>query len=151
MAVLRASGSPEGPQVLWDAWQAGKLSVADLRGVIPQIWAYTDWPECVIGADRWTSLFREAGLLVVPTYLPQPTVPLTLYRGATEVRSRGMAWSLEKSKAQEFQERYTKLGKTAHVYTVTVEPADVLAVFELRGEHEVIVNTAALNDPERCA
>jgi hypothetical protein len=146
-----ASGSPKGPKQLWDAWQAGDLTVPDLHVLIPQVWAYTDWPECAIGAIHWTVLFRTTGFIAVPTTLPAPTAPLTLFRGASEKRSLGMAWSQVAAKAGQFQERYNKLGQEAHLYTATVQPKDVLAVFGLRGEYEVIVDPQSLTEVERSA
>ena len=99
-----ASGSPEGPGRLWNAWQAGDLTPSDLHAVIPQVWAYTDWPECAIGADRWTALFRATGFIAVPTTLTAPIAPLILYRGSSEKRSLDMAWSQVATKASQFQE-----------------------------------------------
>jgi hypothetical protein len=149
--LSRASGSPEGPQLLWDDWQAGKLTPADLREVIPLVWPYMDWPEAVIGADRWTPMFLAAGFIAVPDTLTAPTTTLTLYRGTTEDRARSMAWSWDKVKAEQFRERYCKQGKDAHLYTTTVEPSTVLALFNLRGEREAIVNPQLLADVKRCA
>ncbi|MFI9273971.1 hypothetical protein ACIGXM_25170 [Kitasatospora sp. NPDC052896] len=145
-----ASGTLDGPQLLWDTYESGQLTAPDLHDVIPDIWTRHDWPECAIGADRWITLFRTAGFVALPTNLAAPTAPLAVYRGATEDRARGMAWSWERYKAEEFQQRYTKLGRTTHLYTATIQPADVLAVFGTRGEHEVVVDSRQLARIKRC-
>jgi hypothetical protein len=146
----RASGSPDGPQLLWDAFQAGQLTESDPREVIPLIWAYMDWPEAAIGAPRWTTLFRAAGFFTVPTTLAAPTQPITLYRGTTENRARSMAWSWGKTKAEQFRDRYRKQRKDAHLYTTTVDPDGVLALFNFRGEREAIVDPQFLTAVDRC-
>ena len=51
----------DGPRALYDAWAGGQISDCDLRPLIPDTWLYVDWPERVIGADKWVRLFRAAG------------------------------------------------------------------------------------------
>jgi hypothetical protein len=63
---------PRGPQVLYDSWAAGKVSDADLPGLIPDTWLYFDWPEQVIGADKWIAMFRAAGFVSIPYGQPRP-------------------------------------------------------------------------------
>jgi hypothetical protein len=47
----------EGPRILFDAWATGQVSDLDLRGLIPDIWLYVDWPERTIGAVKWVQMF----------------------------------------------------------------------------------------------
>jgi hypothetical protein len=108
----------------------GALSNTDLRELLPTCWAYIDWPEEVIGAALWVPMFRAAGMLIVPTTGPRPDRPVDSVPRAPERRRMGMAWTLPRAKAVEYQVRYERRFETepAHLYRFTVEPSDVLAV-----------------------
>ena len=67
-----------GPRVLYDAWADGQISDCDLRPLIPDTWLYVDWPERVIGADKWVQLFRAAGFLSIPYGLFRPDSAMTV-------------------------------------------------------------------------
>jgi len=54
------------------------------------------------------------------------------------------------SPARHFRLRCERLGETALVYTTTVQPGAVLALFGSRAEHEVVVDPDALGRIERC-
>lgn len=113
-------GQPHGPQRLFDAWATGEILDADLRGLIPGTWTRCDQPEQIIGASCWVTLFRAASLLVLPTDLPLPTYPLTIYRAAPEARRHGMAWALDIQIADYFRRRCEQFHETAVVYQATV-------------------------------
>lgn len=125
------------------AWSNHEVSDNDLSCLIPDLWVYhCDWPECMIGADRWVPMFRAAGFLRVPTNLTVPSGPLDLYRGASPDRSRGMAWSLSAAEAEQFRKRHGP-GVTA-VFHTTAQLTDMLAKFQRPGLAEEVVL-----DPER--
>jgi hypothetical protein len=88
-----------GPQVLYDAWAGGQISDRDLRPVIPDTWLYVDWPERVIGADKWVRLFRAAGFLTIPYGLSRPDSAMTVFRDATANRWSGMSWTTDVRRA----------------------------------------------------
>jgi hypothetical protein len=141
-------GRPDGPKILFDAWMAGDVSDGDLRGLIPDAWMRSgnDQPEQVIATHAWVTMFRAAGFVSQPTSLIAPVDALTVYRGAPEQRSAGMAWSVSIVKAEEFRQRCTKFNETALLYAATVEPAAVLGLFGGRAEQEVVVDPQFLTD-----
>ncbi len=143
-------GRPDGPRVLYDAWATGKISARDLRSMIADVWLRTDQAAQVIDAQRWVGMFRAAGFVSQPTHLLAPTRPLTVYRGAPEHRSRAMAWTLSAETGGHSRLRCERLGEMAFVYTTTVQPEAVLALFASRAEHEVVVDPEALGTIERC-
>ena len=75
-----------GPQILYDAWDAGRIADEDLRELIPETWLYVDWPERIIGTDNWVRLFRAAGFLTIPYGLTRPTSAVTVYRVPASAR-----------------------------------------------------------------
>jgi hypothetical protein len=136
-----------GPRILYDAWVAGEVSDLDLRGLVPDTWLYMDWPERVIGAAKWTRMFRASGFLSIPYELPRPAIPLTVYRGASAERRAGMSWTEDVERADQFRQRHSWHAPTA-IYRTEVSPAAVLARLERPGEGppEVVVDPAMLTD-----
>jgi hypothetical protein len=66
---------------------------------------------------------------------PNPAGPLSIYRGATRGRARGMAWTTDPDKARWFADRFSGLAgqgpfRAAHVYTVTAPPAAILCIVD---------------------
>ena len=53
------------PERLWDQFDAGHLTVDDLRELLPPAWMYREGPEQVIGWSKWVAMFRTAGVLMV--------------------------------------------------------------------------------------
>lgn len=92
-----------------------------------------DWPERIIGAANWVQLFRAAGFLTIPYGLPQPSIAMTLYRGATPERRSGMSWTPDITRADQFRQRHSWHGPTA-VYKTVVMPEAILALLERKGE-----------------
>jgi TniQ len=99
-----------------------------------------DQPEQVIGTQDWVAMFRAAGFVSQPTSLIAPVDTLTIYRGAPEQRSRGMAWSTDIITAERHRQRCEQFNETALLYTATVQPSAVLALFHSRREEEVVLN-----------
>jgi hypothetical protein len=133
-----------GPQILYDAWAAGRISDGDLRELIPDAWLYVDWPERIIGANKWVRLFQAAGFFTIPYGLTRPAEAVTVYRGASSERRAGMSWTTDISRADQFRQRHSWYAPTA-VYRTVATPEAVLALLERRGEGppEVVV------DPQR--
>ncbi|HEU5469087.1 MAG TPA: hypothetical protein VFV67_00425 [Actinophytocola sp.] len=141
-------GHPDGPRVLFHAWTAGVVSDRDLRGLIPDAWIRSgnDQPEQVIGTQHWVAMFRTAGFVSQPTSLIAPVDTVTVYRGAPEQRSRGMAWSTNINAAEQHRQRCEKFNETALLYTATIEPRGVLALFRSHREDEVVLDPQFLID-----
>jgi hypothetical protein len=134
-----------GPRVLYDAWFGGQISDCDLRPLIPDTWLYVDWPERVIGADKWVQLFRAAGFLCIPYGLSRPDSAMTVFRGATAERWSGMSWTTDIGRADQFRQRHSWHAPTA-IYRTVAAPDAVLALLERRGEGppEVVVDPRML-------
>jgi hypothetical protein len=135
----------DGPRALYDAWAGGQISDCDLRPLIPDTWLYVDWPERVIGADKWVQLFRAAGFLTIPYGLSRPDSAMTVFRGATADRRSGMSWTTDVRRAHQFRQRHSWHTPTA-IYRTVAPPDAVLALLERRGEGppEVVVDPRML-------
>lgn len=134
-----------GRRILYDAWTARQIANADLRGLIPDTWLYVDWPERIIGADKWVQLFRAAGFLTIPYGLSQPASAITVFRGATAERRVGMSWTPDVNRARQFCQRHS-WHAPATIYRTVVMPEAVLALLERKGESppEVVVDPRML-------
>lgn len=92
---------------------------------------------------------------------PKPAEPLTIYRGATPHRARGMSWTTDPDKARwftEYREGRSSSTRPAYVYTVVAPPDAVLADVDAleggeggRGEHEIVVDPRRLPKVRRLA
>jgi hypothetical protein len=110
-----------GPRVLYNAWVGGQISSCDLRALIPDTWLYLDWPERVIGADKWVRLFRAAGFVSIPYGLSRPDTAMTVFRGATAERRSGMSWTTDVGRADQFRQRHSWHAPTA-IYRTVASP-----------------------------
>jgi hypothetical protein len=107
-------------------------------------WAWTDaeWPEMYMDTDLWLDYFREVGFVEDHHLGTPPTSPLVLWRGATEVRMDGMAWTERPEVANWFAKRWRGIEQEepVKVYRLEVYPEDVLAHFTGRNEAEWLVD-----------
>lgn len=127
-------GTPNGAEPLYTAWTTGEITVAGLRDPSP---------ETVIGAPAWVAMFRAAGQLLRPTNHPTLDNPLTIYRGTLPTCRRGMAWTTQRTKAEQFRVRRELAEHTpAFVYRATVPLDAVLGAFNTRGEYEIVIDPA---------
>jgi hypothetical protein len=140
----------DGPRVLYDAWSTGRVCDCDLRALIPDTWLYVDWPERIVGADKWVRLFRTTGFLAIPYGLSCPSTPIAVFRGATAERRAGMSWTTDIGRADQFRQRHSWHAPTA-IYRTVVKPGAVLALLERRGEGppEVVVDPHMLTGIEQ--
>ena len=152
------AGRNHAPAMLFDWFYGGRLLREDMCAVVIAVWTSAEFPQDVLTVDQWCRFFAMADY-------PKPSGPLTLYRGATKGRARGMAWTSDRNKAQWFADRFARFatGKQddrfgpAYVYTVATPPGAVLAVADKilaeggRGEREVIVDPRLLPKVRRVA
>jgi hypothetical protein len=143
-ALFRA-GSHNGPAMLYDWWQEGEITTAELRELILGVWSGADWPLLSLDEGTWIEWFEETGF-VSDSGCEKPSEPVTVYRGASIASAgRGMSWTFEIDRARWFAERELLVGHgPAGVYEVVVPPTYLLAIVERErpGEAEAIVDPA---------
>jgi hypothetical protein len=126
-----------------------------MAAVVANVWKAAEFRQGHLGIDSWVMFFRMADY-------PRPQLPLTLYRGTTKGRTRGMAWTTDPDKARWFAERFNGfvgdpagLFRTAFAYIVVAPPDAALADIDSilpsggRGEHEVVVDPRLLPRVQR--
>lgn len=132
----------EGAKFLYKAWKLGHVTDEALRHVILDAWKHS-WPTFAVREQGWLEMFSATGF-VGSGDTPQPTEPLTIYRGAElSTNGYGMSWSLIREIAEDHAEMQllSKSVFAAGVFEVTIPPDAVLAMaVEDAGEDEVIVN-----------
>lgn len=130
---------------------------------LAQFWTGEDHPEWRFGADFWVWKFRNVGYTFdAPDVTERPTEPLTIYRGSTWGRRRGMSWTTDLELAFWYAGRFdprrggptlrdvfkgTRIPadrRPGHVFAATIEPQGILARIEDGLEAEVVVDPAYL-------
>ncbi len=144
-AFERASllvGRNNGPALLRVWYHLGALTDADLPPVVADVWSSAEWPTQSLTVREWVRFFRLAAY-------PAPARPLTVYRGTTAGRRRGMSWTTDLEQARLFADAFVLMGRIAEVVSVIAPPEAVLAAMdevepEGRKEHEVVVDPGLL-------
>jgi hypothetical protein len=143
--VLLLYHGNEGAKFLHQAWRLGHVSDEALRHVILEAWKHS-WPMFALRQRDWLAMFSATGFVSQGT--PQPTEPLTIYRGAElSTNGYGMSWSLLRGIAEDHAEMQmmSKSVFATGVFEVTVDADAVLAmIVEDAGEDEAIVNPKCL-------
>jgi hypothetical protein len=139
--VLLMYHGNEGARFLYQAWRRGYVTDEVLRHVILEAWKHS-WPMFALRQRDWLAMFSATGFVSLGT--PQPTEPLTLYRGAElSTNGHGMSWSLLRGIAEDHAEMQmmSKSAFATGVFEVTVAADAVLAmIVEDAGEDEVIID-----------
>ncbi|EJL6615470.1 hypothetical protein [Vibrio cholerae] len=123
---------------LIDCWQSGKSFKEGNHFM--QAWRQIDWVEQGLDGDEseycWSSELPEEMLSkLLPlisddlTILPET---LTLYRGGD---LNGFSWTTDFKTAEEFAD-----ATTGHIHTLIINKEHILAVFNSRGEYEVVIH-----------
>jgi uncharacterized protein len=131
----------EAARFLYKSWRLELVTDETLRDVILEAWK-SSWPMFALRQRDWLLMFSATGFVSSGT--PQPTDPLTIYRGAElKTHGYGMSWSLFRGIAEQHVEMQmmSLSGFAAGVFEATVPADAVLAmIVEDAGEDEVIVN-----------
>jgi hypothetical protein len=118
--ALRSPIAVGGPPLILDIWSDLKRGGADTR--------------------TWVGMFKMTGF--VSDGQPQPTSPITVYRGGGHWRR--MSWTTNIECAHHFAE-WTSGDRTEQlVFQADVAPTSILGICDDRGEGEVIVNPYCL-------
>ncbi len=151
-------GRDGNPAMLVDLRAEGLIPADVLPVAVSEAWERAEFPEAALDPDEWTELFRECGYVVNGERSDPPAGPLTLYRGATEERRGGMAWTDDVGTARWFAERFGRFAGVGEfvqcrVWVATFQPVDLLARIHApgdgRGEHEYVIDweAAGWSDP----
>jgi hypothetical protein len=119
------------------------LTLHELRAVLPGVWSMAEFPSQLLTLRGWVEPFRTAGFVSEPAGLAPPTEPLTIYRGTTLGRRRGLSWTTDRATAQWFANRFALADFEAFVFTTIVEPRTVLRSAR-PPESEVVVDQLRL-------
>jgi hypothetical protein len=130
------------PQRVHRASQANELTQADMAEVIHYVWTRDDNAAWLVVSTEWVKMFRASGLIVRRADQTLPHFPL-LYRGTTDDRKRGMAWTREIDTTRDFQSRYKQRDEDAHVCRTFAQQHAVVAMFNTRTEAEIVLTQLA--------
>jgi len=130
------------PFLTW--WEQDLLPTPLLREVLMGVWTMV--PTGQIDTRTWVAMFRMIGFVTEPPGLDRPNRPLTLWRGSTRNGWNRLAWTSDRAMAAWFAWRVPRTTSARYgcLFEATVEPSQVLARAEERGESEVIVDPAGL-------
>lgn len=157
--ALNRIGRVDRPALLFDLYYSRSLTPEALPGLVVDVWTGAEWPATSLPRSTWIDWFRKAAY-------PPPDEPLVIYRGAPPEYARRMSWTTNRDKAEWFADRWTLVKGNrgappapgvAHVYTVTAEPAAILADVDAiegdggRREAEIIVDPSMLGRLRRVA
>jgi hypothetical protein len=126
---------------------APHMTTDELRACLTDIWTSCDgciWPN----RRAAVAYLRSAGYV---GELPQPTEPLTLYRGVFTSRHRlGISWSTSIDTARYFVRPGGRgPNRGGFVYCAVAPPEAVLAGFSDRSESEYVIDPALLRSVHR--
>ena len=128
-------------RVLFTSTIEGRVSIPELRDVLPDVWTLCEFPTRQRSA--WLTLFEIVGYVSDTEEALEGD--LRVFRGwCRPPEARGMSWTLDIEKARWFAHRCAPLGGRARVYEATVQAADVLGYFTERGESEIVVSPRSL-------
>lgn len=127
------------------------LSLNDYSSFLGSMWTIVEFPNVDdnIPPQEFIRIFRMADKSLLMNdeerrlYLALPD-EMTVYRG---IRGRGslkaLSWTTDIEQAEWFAKRWDKKGK---VYFAKIRKEDVLAVFNSRGESELVIEFAKIKD-----
>lgn len=139
-------GCEEAPDLLLDLHRHKCLDLTAHPGIVAEAWSATEYPETRISSAKWLNLFRRVGYTHDGRPAAPPTGPVTLYRGCSPFRERGMSWTTSLAVAQRFatDPMHARLGGC--VYSFDAPPRALLAyIHEIgRQESEYVVSNRFL-------
>ena len=143
--VAARAGRNDLPALLVD--NLHRMPLAEIRRGVSAAWRMAEWPEPHLGTASWIALFDGCEYMVDGEPASRTDLPdvLTLYRGASAERMRGLSWTASLDQARWFANRFRQ---HLPVYEVQVFRSHVLARLTTRGEDEYIVDTLDLHDDE---
>lgn len=145
-AVCGTAGRVYAPWLTDLLQAAGLLEPQAVTAGVPAAWSVCEFPEfgSAVGRRRWLGMFAAAGFTVDGEPADRPHGTVTLYRGATHARRRGMSWSSDLDVARHFAGGALPGRMPGQVYRLEAPWSAVLAVINDRNEGEHVVDTRGL-------
>lgn len=114
---------------------------------------WTDSEEPGINYDIWAQkVFTSTGSLLTMnveerSFYDSLFEPITIYRGANTEKhaKKGLSWTLNRDKAIWFAKRYSRSPHSGWLATAIVTKKQIAAIFQRRGEDEVVVTKRIKN------
>lgn len=129
------------------------LSRKDFSGMFGEAWITSEAPHQDVNVSKEESVtfFKQCDAEVLMEedereLLADLSDPLTIYRGVTSHNAdtvEALSWSLSRNTADWFAHRF---GEEGRVFEAKIDKENVLALFSVRGEQEVIVDPKHLYD-----
>lgn len=136
------------PDLLDHLFDSACLTTAAAATAVAEAWSDAEFPEHILGRNRWRKLFKFAGYNVDGRPAPRPADPVKVYRGADVAHRRGWSWTTNLEMSEWFARRWdlTRPG-TGQVWTMLAPPERLLAYIDgpdSRSESEYVVDTRGL-------
>ena len=148
------------PAALYEAFKFGQLGkrehLDELARGVNNAWTSAEFPGLFLDRDTWLEMLSTTGFLYGEQRAPEkrPTTRVRVWRGAPAAHRRGLAWTVDRERAEWFRDRNLDFGLDAKLWTLLAPPASILADFRDdeggRHEGEYLVDTYTL-DPEEVA
>lgn len=141
MAQYRRAGRNDMPALLLSAWINDEIDDDTCRAELPHAYNAAEWPCRYIDPATWVAVLER--LEWVGEH-PRPTEPVTLYR-AQVGRLPGLSWTPDRKTAEWFHRRNEgfKLDN-CRILTETIDPEDILGIFDGREGTEYLVDPYAV-------
>lgn len=125
-------------ETLLNWWDDGNISASLMPRLLREMWIDSEEPQ--IYQDELIPIFRELGFITDEEH-DAPTESITVFRGTLPEWVEGMSWTRSMDIAVWFAQRFDRKGV---VYTCEAEPTDILAMFDGRGEQEVVLDPSTI-------
>jgi hypothetical protein len=136
--ALTLMGRHDAPRLFRELWDSGRITPAQLREHILDLWSAVAFPCRSLPRRVWLEWFEAVGF-VSDAGRRAPTRNVEIWRAQTG-RTLGLSWTTDPDKARWYHERNELIGLASKVLHGYAKPEGVLAFCDRRPEHEVIVH-----------
>lgn len=147
--ALTLMGRDDAPRLFRELWDSGRITPAQLREHILDLWSAVEFPCRSLPRRVWMEWFEAVGF-VSDAGRSAPTEDLEVWRAQTG-RTLGLSWTTDPDKARWFHARNELVGLASTVLHGFAKPEGVLAFCDRRPEREVIVHPRRFSRHPTCA
>ena len=117
----------------------------EVKTVLPEVWTKSYRPASVAHYTFWADMFNETGFVTDTDDIERPSDgTIKLYRAATSEYT-GMSWTSDFYTAIFFHMQNLKDGYIdSKIYEADINSADILAIFNDKGESEYVINPESI-------